>query len=435
MTVFAPATAPGKAAIGVVRVSGPMAGAVVAAVAGDLPPARRAARRRLRDPESGEVLDEAIVLWFPGPGSYTGEDVAEFHLHGSRAVIAAVLGMLAKWPGLRPAEPGEFTRRAFENGKIDLTAAEGLADLVAAQTDCQRRQALRQLDGELGRLYEGWRAVLTRGLAFLEAAIDFPEEGLPENPIDPVWDQIRSVESEIHQHLDDCGRGERLRDGLSAVIVGAPNVGKSSLLNCLVRRDAVIVADTAGTTRDVVEVGLDLDGFPLTVADTAGLRCAGDGVEEEGIRRARKRAGDADLVIGVFDATRWPEREADTEELLGGDGLVVWNKVDLAAVNGGEGVWPLSCRTGEGVDLFVAGLSAAVRDRLDPSASPVLTRARHRAALVACAQALERALGVSAVELAGEDLRAAVAALGRITGRVDVEELLDVIFQELCIGK
>ena len=187
VTVFAPATAPGKAAIGVVRVSGPMAGAVVAAVAGDLPPARRAARRRLRDPESGEVLDEAIVLWFPGPGSYTGEDVAEFHLHGSRAVIAAVLGMLAKWPGLRPAEPGEFTRRAFENGKIDLTAAEGLADLVAAQTDCQRRQALRQLDGELGRLYEGWRAVLTRGLAFLEAAIDFPEEGLPENPIDPVW--------------------------------------------------------------------------------------------------------------------------------------------------------------------------------------------------------------------------------------------------------
>ncbi len=439
-TIFAPATAAGRAGIAVVRLSGPGAGPAVEALAGDLPPARRASLRSLREPASGAPLDNALVLWFPAPASFTGEDVAELHLHGGRAVTAAVLDALGALPGLRPAEPGEFTRRAFDNEKLDLTAVEGLADLVAAETEAQRRQALRQLDGALGRLYDGWREVLLHGLALAEAEIDFPEEGLPLDLAAKERRKIEDVYTCITQHLEDNGRGERLREGVFVAILGAPNVGKSSLLNLLARRDAAIVAHTAGTTRDVVEVQMDIDGYPATLADTAGLRESADAVESEGVRRALARAADADLKIAVFDAVLWPATDPRTAAVVDDDTLVVVNKIDLHAVPagvtlGGRRVWPLSCETGEGLAGLVAGLGAEVAGRLQPGNAPALTRTRHRMALGDCARALGSFLGASAPELAAEDLRLATRALGRITGRVDVEDLLDVIFAEFCIGK
>ena len=455
MTIFAPATAPGRAAIAVVRISGPDAKAALKTLAGDVPPPRRASRRKLHGAD-GAALDDALVLWFPGPESYSGEDAAELHLHGGRAVVAAVLEALAALPGLRPAEPGEFTRRAFDNGKLDLTAIEGLADLVAAESEGQRRQALRQLDGALGALYDSWREQLIRALALMEASIDFADEDLPEDILSPITHDIRGVLRELTLHLDDNRRGERLREGLFVAIVGAPNVGKSSLLNRLARREAAIVSRHAGTTRDVIEVHLDMAGLPVIVADTAGLRDGADHgvdpIEREGAARALARAAGADLKIAVFDATAWPETDELTRELVDENTMVVVNKTDLVndinqitnneqpdAVFGArilEGsVWPLSCRDGDGFEGFLEALEAAVTQRLGAGISLVLTRARHRAALEDCAAALERYFRAEAPELAAEDLRLAVRALGRITGRVDVEELLDVIFAALCIGK
>lgn len=440
MTIFAPATAAGRAGIAVVRISGPEAGAAIAALSGNLPPPRLASLRHLRDPAGGRPLDHGLVLWFPAPASFTGEDVAELHLHGGRAVTMAVLDALAALPGLRPAEAGEFTRRAFDNGKLDLTAVEGLADLVAAETEAQRRQALRQLDGALGRLYDGWRGVLMRALAEVEAEIDFPEEGLPEDLVSQVHRKIEDVYTCITQHLDDKGRGERLRDGVFVAIVGAPNVGKSSLLNRLARRDAAIVSRTAGTTRDVIEVEMDIGGFPATLADTAGLRETADEIESEGVRRALARAADADLKIAVVDATEWPGIDRHTKAVIDDDTLVAVNKIDLRALPDdtaldGRAVWALSCETGAGFDAFVAALGREIAERLRPGDVPALTRARHRAALADCAAALESFLEAPAPEFAAEDLRLAMRALGRITGRVDVEDLLDVIFAEFCIGK
>ena len=451
-TVFAPATPPGRAGIAVIRISGPRSGAALAALAGRLPPARRASRRRLRAGD-GEPLDDALVLWFPGPASYTGEDAAELHLHGGPAVVVAVLEALAALPGLRPAEPGEFTRRAFDNGRIDLTAVEGLADLVAAESEAQRRQALRQLDGALAALYDRWRAVLVAALAHVEAAIDFSDQDLPDDTGRSVVHDIEGIYAEITQHLDDDHRGERLREGLFVTIVGAPNVGKSSLLNRLARRDAAIVSHFAGTTRDVIEVHMDIGGLPVILADTAGLRAhAVDGatgdatgdvvdpVEAEGVSRALARAARADLKIAVFDAVAWPETDARTRAMVDGDTLVVVNKTDLArpaagAALAGHPAWPLSCLGGEGFDAFLAALADAVTARLRLGGAPALTRARHRAALVDCSEALARFPAATAPELAAEDLRLAMRALGRITGRVDVEDLLDVIFAEFCIGK
>ena len=456
LTIFAPATAAGRAGIAVIRLSGPDTAAALEALAGDLPPPRRASRRRLRAPEGagdgpGEPLDDALVLWFPGPASYTGEDAAELHLHGGRAVVAAVLAALGALPGLRPAEPGEFTRRAFEAGKLDLTAVEGLADLVAAESEAQRRQALRQLDGALAALYDGWRGALLHSLAHLEAAIDFPDEDLPADIAGSVAHNIKYVGDAISLHIDDDHRGERLREGLFVAIVGAPNVGKSSLLNRLARRDAAIVSSLAGTTRDVIEVQLDLGGLPVVLADTAGLRekadlgeragAAHDPVEAEGMRRALARAAAADLKIAVFDAESWPATDARTREMVDGDTLVVVNKTDLCALPdagaslAGRPAWPLSCLDGRGIEAFLGALGEAVAERLEPTGTAALTRERHRAALTECALALARFPAATAVELGAEELRLSTRALGRITGRVDVEELLDVIFAEFCIGK
>ena len=432
-TIYALSTAPGRAGIAVVRVSGPAAGAALRALAGSVPPPRRARLVRVRD-RAGETIDEGLVLYFPAPKSVTGEDVAEFHLHGSRAVLNELFEALSGL-GLRPAEPGEFTRRAFLNGKLDLAAAEGLADLVNAETAAQRRQALRQLSGELGRTTEAWREQLLQMQAKLDAAIDFPDEDLPPG----LWDDARAkaalLARDIAAFLADGRRGEIVREGVSVAILGPPNAGKSSLMNALARREVAITAATAGTTRDVIEVALDLAGFPVLLADTAGLRESADAVEEEGVRRARARASRADLKVIVIDATR-PEEKSALRDLIDADAILVANKVDLLPPDApaSEGV-ALSVKTGAGMDRLLAALGAAVAARFQPAGAAVVTRARHRAALEDCRAALVRFGAAALPELAAEDLRAAAGALGRITGRVDVEDMLDILFREFCIGK
>jgi tRNA modification GTPase len=377
-------------------------------------------------------------LWFPAPGSLTGEDVAELHLHGSRAVLAAVMAALSR-QGLRLAEPGEFTRRAFLNDKLDLTQAEAVADLAAAETEAQRRQALRQLDGALGAIYRGWSERLVRLLAYLEAAIDFPDEDLPPEIEAEVAEGTAGLAAEIGGHLTDGHRGERLRDGIAVAIVGSPNAGKSSLLNQLARREAAITSPIAGTTRDVIEVAIDLAGYPVVLADTAGLRDSGDVIEQEGLRRALKRAEEAELRLFVFDATQ-PGDAGGAVAWPGPDTLLVANKIDLAAhrddIPAGAlpGPIPVSALTGEGLPALIAALASRISETYD-AAAPVLTRARHREALETAAAALTRSLSAELPELRAEDLRLAWRSLGRITGRVDVEDLLDVIFRDFCLGK
>jgi len=404
----------------------------------------------VHDPDSGEELDDGLALWFPGPHSVTGEDVGELHLHGSRAVLAAVIAALRRL-GLRLAEPGAFTRRAFQNGKLDLTQAEAIADLAAAETEAQRRQALRQLDGRLGELYHGWADRLLRLLAHLEAAIDFPDEELPPEIEARVAADSRALAEKIARHLADGHRGERLRDGIAVAIVGPPNAGKSSLLNQLARREAAITSSIAGTTRDVIEVAIDLAGYPVVLADTAGLRDSADVIEQEGLRRALARAEAAELRLYVYDAIR-PEDAAGAARWPGPDTILVANKVDLLGGNpssalistpsspaGGGGLprrqaIPVSALTGDGIPAIVEALTARIAGTYD-GVAPLLTRARHREALQMVEEALRRSLDAGLPELRAEDLRLAWRNLGRITGRVDVEDLLDVIFADFCLGK
>ncbi len=433
--VFALASGAGRAAVAVMRLSGTGAADVVRRLAGSLPAPREAALRRLRHPDTGETLDRALALWFPGPRSYTGEDCAELHLHGGPAVVAGVAEALVA-AGARPAEPGEFTRRAFVHGKLDLTAAEGIADLIAAETAAQRRQALRQAEGGLASLYGGWAERLTKLLASQEAFIEFETEDLPPDLDAAVGRDAAALRAEMEAHLADGGRGERLREGLVVAILGAPNAGKSSLLNALVGRDAAIVSARAGTTRDVVEARLDLGGVPATLADTAGLREASDEIEAEGVRRALLRAEAADLRLLVFAADRPPD--ADTLALVAPGALVVANKADLAPVPaaiGGAAPIPVSARTGQGVAALRDRLAAAAADLARPDTATPLTRSRHRAALLEAVARLAELEAAELPELRAECLRAAVSALGRITGRVGIEAVLDAVFGEFCIGK
>ncbi len=337
-TIFALSSGRPPAAIAVIRISGPRAGAALRALTGKLPSPRKAALGRIRDPKTADLIDEALILWFPAPHSETGEDIAELQLHGGRAVIAAVLDALSDVEGLRPAEAGEFTRRAFENGKLDLTAVEGLADLVAAETQGQRRQALRQLQGALGTPAEAWRQKLIQALALVEAAIDFSDEGDVQNsthgnPLAPALAIARALETDIAKALEDGGRGERLREGLVVAIAGPPNAGKSTLLNRIAQREAAIVSPYAGTTRDVIEVHLDLGGWPVTLLDTAGIRDTQDPVELEGVRRAQARAAAADLVLWVVDAgdsaAKLPKSAEKSES--GPPTWLIRNKIDLLA--------------------------------------------------------------------------------------------------------
>ena len=449
-TIFALSSGRPPAAIAVVRISGPQAGAALGKLIGRVPEPRKAALARVRDPESGETIDEALALWFPGPRSETGEDVAELQLHGGHAVVAAVLDVLGRIDGCRMAEPGEFTRRAFENGRLDLTAVEGLADLIGAETEAQRRQAFRQLKGLIGDRAEAWRQRLIEALALVEARIDFSDEAdVPEDLIGPAVHAAQQLRSEIAAALTGSGRGERLREGLVVAIAGPPNAGKSTLLNRLARRDVAIVSPYAGTTRDVIEVQLDLDGFPVTLLDTAGIRESVEPVEQEGVRRARARAAEADLVLWVIDGSA----EGLTGAIDAGPpaqprSWLVVNKIDLASQRKRkpkerseyEFTYLISAATGEGVDLLVERLAAFAKDYFSTVETGIVTRARHRRLFEETVAALDRALAEAVKpgeheELVAEELRAATTALGRLTGRVDVEDILDVIFRDFCIGK
>jgi tRNA modification GTPase len=497
-TIFALSSGRPPAAIAIVRISGPQARAAVERLSGRLPQPRQASLARLRDPATAENLDEALALWFPAPRSETGEDMAELQLHGGRAVITAVLAALGRLPGFRPAEAGEFTRRAFENGRMDLTAVEGLADLIGAETEAQRRQAYRQLKGMLGDQAETWRARLIQAQALVEAGIDFSDEAdVPAELIRPALVIARELHDEISAALAQAGRGERLRDGLVVAIAGPPNAGKSTLLNRIAKREAAIVSPFAGTTRDVIEVHLDLGGYPVTLLDTAGMRETDDPVEQEGVRRARERAAAADLVLWVTEAgqpmddfPRFRQREmtegrplaerdnqriaegsmADTlaevplavPGLRGATGPVaqdppVWviqNKIDLVPADASralldhprqnnESVYgneyrfiSLSAAKGAGIDILLERLEAHSRQFFGRE-SGLVTRERHRAHLVTAQSALARALAEASgrEEMVAEELRLASRALGRLTGKIDVEDILDAIFRDFCIGK
>ncbi|MAA99003.1 MAG: tRNA uridine-5-carboxymethylaminomethyl(34) synthesis GTPase MnmE [Stappia sp.] len=441
-TIYALSSGPVPAGVAVIRISGPATGFVLETIAGRCPAPRKAALCKLRAPGGGDLLDVALVLWFPAPASFTGEDVAELHCHGGRAVVAAVLETLSTFDGVRPAEAGEFTRRAFDNDRLDLLEVEGLADLIAAETEAQRRLAMSQAGGALGDLYDDWRARLTRARAMIEAAFDFADEDdVPDDVSEGMWAEVERLEGEIERHLDRSRGAERLREGLQVVLLGKPNAGKSSLLNALARRDVAIVAEEAGTTRDVIEVHLDLEGVPVTLVDTAGLRETEGVVEREGIRRALERAARADLALWLTAAdddqdaaSAPPEAEAARE---------IWrvlSKVDLGSEGTENNERPsrhrVSVTTGEGLNALVADLARFARDGASGVGDLVASRERHRVHLAAALAAIDDARSEARpLELRAEDLRRASDSLGRIAGRTGVEDLLDVIFGEFCIGK
>jgi tRNA modification GTPase len=423
-TIFAVASGAARAALCVIRVSGSESSEIATTLCGKLPAPRRAVVRNIRAP-GGEVLDRGVLLWLPGPASYTGEDSAELHVHGGRAVVQAVAAALVA-AGARPAEPGEFSRRAFLHGRMDLLEAEGVADLVAAETEAQRRQALRQMQGGQSQVLAGWAVRLRKMLAWQEALIDFPDEDLPADADTALTTDIAALAAELDAAREDALRGARVRDGLVIAVSGAPNVGKSSLVNALAGRDVAIVAPTPGTTRDALEVALELRGIPVTLIDTAGLRETDDPVEAEGVRRARIRAEHADLVLHVQDATK--------PEIVTTVGAVqVANKIDLAPAR--DGALGVSALTGAGIPALRDSLEEAVRGLTEASGPAVLSRSRHEAALLEAATALRAANDAVLPELRGEELRTAMRALGRITGAVDVEAILDTVFGAFCIGK
>jgi len=435
-TIVALASGAGRAGVAVIRVSGESAGDVLRALTDrELPKPRYATRMAFCAPNSGVSLDDGIALWFPAPASFTGEDVAELHVHGGQAVIASIIDAALSLRGVRLAEPGEFTRRAFENGKLDLAEAEGLADLVDAETEAQRRQALRQRRGALSAIYEGWRERLIEAAALIEAEIDFPDEELPDALSQRASPLLASLAADMGAHLDDAHRGERIRDGYRIAIIGPPNAGKSSLLNALAKREAAIVSDIPGTTRDVVEVRLVLAGYPVWIADTAGLREAADAIEAEGVRRALARAEEADLRIGVVEIGTEPSPALMAA--LEPNDIIVHSKADTLPGRDATDLLEVSALTGIGLRILHTQIEERVAEALDREEAPVLTRARHRRLVEEARAALERAIPALArgPELAAEDVRVAASAIGRLTGRIDVEDLLDEIFSSFCIGK
>jgi tRNA modification GTPase len=441
-TIYALSSGRGRAGVAVIRISGAAAGLVLDQMAGPRPQPRYAAFRRVRHPGTGQVLDEALVLWLPAPRSETGEDMAELQVHGGAAVIRSVLSAIATVPGCRLAEPGAFVRRAFENGRLDLTAVEGIADLIDAETEAQRRQAVAHASGTIGKMYEGWRDRLLDARALIEAAIDFSDEGdVAANALEQGRGVVAELLGQVRGALADGRRGEIVRDGLQVVLAGPPNVGKSSLLNALARRDVAIVSEEAGTTRDVIEVRLDLGGYAIVVADTAGLRETSGSVEVEGMRRTLARAKQADVIVWVVDATT-PQWRVPVEVASGSARLLtVLNKVDLcdAAPPPNAPVLAISAATGRGMDELLAQLEASAASLADAhgDAPALITQERHRQLLERAERALARCLDSPAnpPELQAEDLRFAADALGQIIGRVDVEEVLGRIFGRFCIGK
>lgn len=444
-TIYALSSGAVPSGVAVIRISGPEVRTIVEALCGTLPEPRKTHLSKLKDPVTGDILDEALVLYFEGPASFTGEDVAEFQCHGGRAVVAALLRVLDGFENCRPAEPGEFTRRAFDRGRMDLTEVEGLADLIAAETESQRKQAVRQMGGALGSLYEDWRKRLIHMRAMIEADFDFAdEEDVPGSVADEVWKEAEQLRLEISDHLEKSKSGERLRSGLQVVLMGAPNAGKSSLLNAIAGRDVAIVTEEAGTTRDVIEVHLDLGGYPVTLVDTAGLRETDGIVEREGIRRAEERGRQADLILWAVEPGGV---EADVAGLPADvtESVPVWSvrtKADLETLpeqdsSGTIQEIPASSKSEEGMKALFDGLTRFAEETISLGEAPLATRARHRHYLNDCLSGLLQAVTADHLptELRAEDLRRAADSLGRITGRIDIEDLLDVIFRDFCIGK
>lgn len=443
-TIFALASAHGKAGVALIRVSGPQATDSLMELTGKNPASRQAFYMVLRDPVSRETIDHGVVTVYHSPASYTGEDVVEYGLHGSPAIIDEMNKILASQPGHRMAEPGEFTKRAFENGKLDLTEAEAVADLIDAETALQKRQALSQLGGQLSDLYHDWTERLKKMLAHVEAEIEFPDEDLPVEILQTLAPDITTLNTEISAHLNDNRRGERLRDGVNVVVLGAPNAGKSSLINALAQRDIAIVSELAGTTRDVLEAHLDIGGYPVILTDTAGLRESHvnatdhDLIEQEGINRARNRAAQADLKILLFDGTALPDQ--DTLSHYDEKSLIVVNKLDQKIQREifetlSDSVLFISVKETQNLEKLTDYLTTRLKATFGQQDTPSLTRQRHRDSLEKALNHLDRSLNAALPEMLAEDLRLAIRDIGRITGRVDVEDLLDVIFRDFCIGK
>ncbi len=440
-TIFAWATAAGRAGVAVLRISGAQAFAALDYLGvAMLPPARHATLVSLKHPLTGAVVDRCLALIFPAPHSFTGENVVELHCHGSRAIMAQLTEILCSMPKARLAEAGEFSRRAFYNQKMDLVEAEGLADLIDAETTAQHIQALRQMEGHIGAQYHDFRKRIIHALALMEAYIDFPDEEIPDHVTREARDEITALKAEIDTALDDHGVGEKIRDGLSVVIIGAPNAGKSSLLNALAKRDVAIVSDQAGTTRDLIDVHLTIDGYALTLTDTAGLRETVESIEGEGIRRATVRASQADLKIALFDIVSYPKLDSQTLALIDTSSCVALSKCDTHSVSDiapiqGHKPLLLSAQTGQGIDQLIEWMKSKIHSQMTGAHTPIITRARHRVALQLASESLGRFLTGSDLELMTEDLRMAAQSIAKITGQIHVDDVLDVVFSSFCIGK
>ena len=439
-TIFALATPAGKSGVAVLRISGSRAASALATLTRRPAPAPGSfIYASFLTPHNGEVIDRGLALYFKAPGSFTGEDVVELHTHGSIAVIREMFEILGNIDGLRPAEPGEFTRRAFTNGKMDLTEAEGLADLIEADTHQQKSQAMRQMEGVLSRYYDELRGRMLKALAHMEAYIDFPDEDIPHSVLEGMSGEVANLQETIRLALADDRRGEALREGLHIVILGAPNAGKSSLLNLLANRDAAIVSSQAGTTRDVIEVHLDIAGFPVILTDTAGIRESRNAIEQEGVRRAMARAQAADIKLVMFDGAQLPQLDETSMGLIDERAIVIFNKMDLTR----HGVPELSqgltvgisTKTGQGIEPLISLLTRQTTEFFSSANAPMITRNRHRALLSAAFQHLSRFSIHAPLELTCEELRQAALSIGKITGKIEVDDVLDVVFKQFCIGK
>lgn len=443
-TIYALSTVLGKSGVAVIRISGSKAFDVVRLMTSlktdEIKP-RYAYFVKLKDIAGQQILDKCLLLYFKAPNSFTGEDIIELHTHGSRAVISAVLNNLSRIPDFRMAEPGEFSKRAFYNQKMDLTEAEGLADLIDAETEAQQKYALRQMEGNLKNLYEDWREKLVNIMAHLEAYIDFPDEEIPENIVSEMNNTVFKLKNEIKEHLSSDNIGERLREGFRVVIVGRPNAGKSSLLNAIAKRDVVIVSDIAGTTRDAIDVHLDLNGYPVIITDTAGIRETEEAIERQGVEIAYRKIEDADLLLCLYDASQDTVQVFEKiEKTFKNKMIYIANKSDnLTKEQCSEikkqGITLISVKQQQGIDIVLNKISAVINDKFTSNSNLLITRARYREALNEALRSLDLFNLNKEIELSAEDIRLAAREIGKITGRIEVDEILDKIFSSFCIGK